>query len=72
MRRRLRADLALILNPFYGPLNALLQPLSLPAFLAGGSPSWAPLAIVLVTFFQLGEGFVILLAALRQVPSEVL
>lgn len=60
-----------ILNPFYGPLNALLRALSLPAPSWLVDPSWAPLAIVLVTFFQLGEGFVILLAALRQVPSEV-
>lgn len=60
-----------ILNPFYGPLNALLRSLGLaaPSWLV--DPSWAPLAIVLVTFFQLGEGFVILLAALRYIPGEV-
>jgi multiple sugar transport system permease protein len=33
--------------------------------------SWAPLAIVLVTLFQIGEGFVILLAALHHIPREV-
>jgi multiple sugar transport system permease protein len=60
-----------ILNPFYGPLNALLRGLGLPAPSWLVDPSWAPLAIVLVTFFQLGEGFVILLAALRHMPSEV-
>jgi multiple sugar transport system permease protein len=60
-----------ILNPFYGPLNALLRTLGLPAPSWLVDPSWAPLAIVLVTFFQLGEGFVILLAALRQIPGEV-
>jgi len=60
-----------ILNPFYGPLNALLRALGLPAPSWLVDPSWAPLAIVLVMFFQLGEGFVILLAALRHIPSEV-
>ena len=60
-----------ILNPLYGPLNASLRTLGLPA------PSWlvdtssAPLAIVLLTLFQIGEGFVILLAALRHLPGEV-
>lgn len=60
-----------ILNPFYGPLNALLRGLGLPAPSWLVDPSWAPLAIVLVIFFQLGEGFVILLAALRYIPIEV-
>jgi multiple sugar transport system permease protein len=60
-----------ILNPLYGPLNALLRSLGLPAPSWLVDPSWAPLAIVLVTFFQLGEGFVILLAALRHIPGEV-
>jgi multiple sugar transport system permease protein len=60
-----------ILNPIYGPLNALLQSLGLPAPSWLVDPSWAPLAMVLVMFFQLGEGFVILLAALRSIPGEV-
>lgn len=60
-----------ILNPSYGPLNALLRSLGLPAPSWLVDPSWAPLAIVLVTFFQLGEGFVVLLAALRYIPGEV-
>ncbi|MEW6403593.1 MAG: sugar ABC transporter permease [Chloroflexota bacterium] len=60
-----------ILNPFYGPLNASLRTLGLPA------PAWlvdassAPLAIVLVSLFQIGEGFVILLAALRHISREI-
>ena len=60
-----------ILNPFYGPLNAFLRSVGLPAPAWLVDPSWAPLAMVLVTFFQLGEGFVILLAALRYIPGEV-
>jgi multiple sugar transport system permease protein len=60
-----------ILNPYYGPLNALLRALGLPAPSWLVDPSWAPLAIVLVTLFQIGEGFVILLAGLRHIPGEV-
>jgi multiple sugar transport system permease protein len=60
-----------ILNPFYGPLNASLRTLGLPAPSWLVDASWAPLAIVFVTLFQIGEGFVILLAALRHMPSEV-
>jgi len=60
-----------ILNPFYGPLNALLRTLGLPAPSWLVDSSWAPLAIVLVTLFQIGEGFVILLAALRHIRPEL-
>lgn len=60
-----------ILNPYYGPLNAALRALGLPAPAWLVDPFWAPLAIVLVMLFQIGEGFVILLAALRQIPGEV-
>jgi multiple sugar transport system permease protein len=60
-----------ILNPFYGPLNVSLRTLGLPAPSWLVDASWAPLAIVLVTLFQIGEGFVILLAALRHIPREV-
>lgn len=60
-----------ILNPLYGPLNASLRLLGLPA------PAWltdsalALPALVLISLFQIGEGFVILLAGLRHIPGEV-
>ncbi|HLF73952.1 MAG TPA: sugar ABC transporter permease [Anaerolineales bacterium] len=60
-----------ILNPYYGPLNASLRTLGLPAPNWLADSSWAPLAIILVTLFQIGEGFVILLAALRHIPGEI-
>ena len=60
-----------IFNPYYGPLNAALRTMGLPAPAWLVDPFWAPLAIVLMMLFQIGEGFVVLLAALRQIPIEV-
>ena len=60
-----------ILNPYYGPLNVSLRSLGLPAPSWLVEPTWAPLAIVFVTLFQIGEGFFILLAALRHIPKAV-
>ena len=60
-----------LLNPAYGPVNALLRLAGLPA------PAWmvdewgARFAIVLMMSWQIGEGFVVCLAALADVPGEV-
>ena len=59
-----------IFNPLYGPLNPLLACLGLPA------PAWlvddrtALPAIALTALFQIGEGFVVLLAGLREIPED--
>jgi multiple sugar transport system permease protein len=59
-----------ILNPLYGPLNLLLSAVGLPA------PAWladaqtAKPALVLMSLFQIGEGFVLLLAGLRSIPAD--
>jgi multiple sugar transport system permease protein len=59
-----------ILNPLYGPLNRLLVAVSLPA------PAWlvdsrtALAAVSVAALFQLGEGFVVLLAGLQELPDE--
>ena len=59
-----------IYNPLYGPLNKILGTFGLP------EPAWladsktALLAIVIMAGFQLGEGFVILLAGLQDIPRE--
>ncbi len=57
-----------IFNPLYGPLNAILSGLGLigPDWLA--EPGTARLAIVIMLGFQIGEGFVILLAGLQNIP----
>lgn len=60
-----------ILNPIYGPLAALLGGLGAP------SPPWltdpwgARAGIALMSLFQIGEGFVIALAARRSLPSHL-
>lgn len=60
-----------ILNPLYGPLNQILRSLGLPA------PAWlvnektALPALVMMTLFTIGEGFVVLLAALKFTPREI-
>ena len=59
-----------ILNPLYGPLNASLQALGLPAIPWLADPAWALPAIILMSLFQIGEGFVILLVGLRHIPRE--
>jgi len=60
-----------ILNPVYGPLNLVLGALGLP------QPDWmaeaatARLAIVLMALVQIGEGFVVVLAARQNVPAAL-
>ncbi len=57
-----------ILNPIYGPLNLVLAALGLPAPAWLADQDWALRGLVLMSLFQVGEGFVILLAGLRHVP----
>lgn len=60
-----------VLNPIYGPLAALLGGVGLD------SPPWltdpwaARFGVVLMGVFQIGEGFVIALAARRALPTSV-
>jgi multiple sugar transport system permease protein len=59
-----------ILNPLYGPLNLLLGQLGLPTPAWLVDPRTALLAIAITAVFQLGEGFVVLLAGLQEIPDE--
>jgi len=59
-----------IYNPIYGPLNHLLGALGLPEPLWLVNSQTALLSIVLMATFQIGEGFVILLAGLQDVPHD--
>ena len=60
-----------IFNPIYGPLNLLLETLGLP------SPAWltdpvlARFAIVILSVFQMGEGFIVLLVGLQSIPRAL-
>lgn len=59
-----------IFNPIYGPLNVILTLLGLPALDWLSDPNMARLAMVILISFQLGEGFVILLAGLQTIPRS--
>ncbi len=60
-----------ILNPVSGPLNLILAALGLPAPAWLTQPGTARLAIVLMALMQIGEGFVVLLAARQSVPAAL-
>lgn len=59
-----------ILNPLYGPLNQFLRLVGLSA------PAWlveqhtALPALVMMSLFTIGEGFVILLVAMKSIPAD--
>lgn len=59
-----------IFNPVYGPLNMFLRWLHLPAPNWLIEPTTARLAIVILSLFQIGEGFVVLLAGLQNIPRS--
>jgi len=59
-----------IFNPLYGPLNIALSHLGLPTPQWLTDPNLARLAIVIMMSFQLGEGFVIMLAGLQSIPRS--
>jgi len=59
-----------ILNPLYGPLNLLLASFGLPTPAWLIDPRTALPAVALAAIFQLGEGFVVLLAGLQEIPDE--
>lgn len=60
-----------LLNPIYGPIAAILQDVGLgaPAFLTG---EWTTrIAVAVMGAFQIGEGFVVALAARRALPVSI-
>jgi multiple sugar transport system permease protein len=60
-----------LLNPIYGPLALGLRAMGLPADEWLLSPWGARLSIVLLGLFQVGELYVVLLAARRELPAEL-
>jgi multiple sugar transport system permease protein len=60
-----------ILNPLHGPLNLALGAAGLPTPAWLTQPTPARWAVVLMSAFQLGEGFLLALIARRQVPDEL-
>ena len=57
-----------ILNPLYGPINMILAMLRLPAPAWLTEPSTALAAMIIMSLFQVGEGFVVVLAGLQSIP----
>ncbi len=59
-----------VFNPLYGPLNMALSKVGVmpPAWLV--DPAYAKLAFVIMSVFQIGEAFVILLAARSEMATE--
>ncbi len=55
-------------NPQYGPLNLALGWVGLPTPAWVIEPAPAMLALVIMATWQLGEGFVVLLASLHEIP----
>lgn len=60
-----------ILNPIYGPLGLFLRGIGLPAEDWMASAWGARGAIILLTLFQIGEIHLVLMAARRELPSEI-
>jgi multiple sugar transport system permease protein len=60
-----------ILNPLYGPLNAFLGLFGdfTPAWLT--NPDAAQAAVVIMSLFQIGEGFIVALATRQEIPDEL-
>lgn len=57
-----------LFNPLYGPLNQLLGWLGLPGPAWLVDPDTALLALVVMSCFRLGEGMLVLIAALQGIP----
>ena len=60
-----------IFNPLYGPLNLTLAALGAPTPQWLTDPAAARWAIVIMSAFQLGEGFLVALATRRAIPDEL-
>lgn len=61
-----------VYHPQYGPLNALLQAVGLPAIDWLGNPAWAMPAIIIVSVWKnFGFNMLVFLAGLSNIPEEL-
>jgi multiple sugar transport system permease protein len=60
-----------IFNPLYGPLNNLLESIGLTGFDWLASPDTAQAAIIIMSLFTIGEGFIVMLVGLRSIPRSL-
>lgn len=63
---------AWLFNPLYGPINAVLSMLNIPAPSWFGDPAWSKPALIIIGFWGLGQAIVIYLASLQDVPRELI
>jgi multiple sugar transport system permease protein len=61
-----------IFNPLFGPVNQLLRALHLPTQAWLIQTGGARAVVILMAAWQVGEGLVIMLAALRDIPPDLL
>ena len=60
-----------IFNPLYGPLNLLLDAAGAPTPQWLTDPHDARWAVVLMSLFQIGEGFIVALAVRQSLPNDL-
>jgi multiple sugar transport system permease protein len=60
-----------LFNPLYGPINGLLGALGLPQPVWLATPWGARWAIVTMMLFPIGEAFLVVMAARRELPHEL-
>jgi len=60
-----------IFNPLYGPLNALLGAVGLPEPDWLGTQDGAMAAVIVMSCFTIGEGFIVALATRQELPDEL-
>jgi multiple sugar transport system permease protein len=61
-----------IFNPLFGPINQVLRSLHLPTQAWVVETGGARAVVILMAAWQVGEGLVIMLAALRDIPPDLL
>ena len=60
-----------IFNPQYGPLNNLLESIGVSGVDWLASPGTAQASIIIMSLFTIGEGFIVMLVGLRNIPRSL-
>ena len=60
-----------LLNPVFGPVNGVLAAIGLPQPAWFAEPFPAMLGLAIISWFTIGEGFLIALAARQELPEEL-
>lgn len=60
-----------IINPLYGPLNLFLEAVGGPTPQWLTQPGAAQAAVIIMSLFQIGEGFIVAMATRQEIPGEL-